>query len=250
MKEDNCKLVNYVQFGTEEYRDLTLPLEWINETCSDDPSRAVEKLKSHSYWRDFIKFKVSHSSNVETEKKNEINKVIDNITQDIVDQKHYSRFNKLVNLEKVEKARAKLVLNPSEASNVLKAVANWNQSDVKKELDDDMTKYYNDAMPRESLGNRDFTRFSHFVRFNLILSDKNRISSYKFRNVDFATRQRLWFPPGCDLSNLPEGFDPHKEPSPTRPPSAWVVQVPGITFSYELSEVTFYWFRLNFWLER
>ena len=229
-KDDKFRLKQNVDFSSKDHRDVTYPLEWINETCSDNPPRAVEKLKSHSYWRDFLKLKVTKSS-VSTKKKVELNNVIDSISKDINDQKVYRRFNILVNNETVEKRRAKQILNPDEATNVVNAVMTWNESDVKMELDKRMTNYYSDAMVKgkSKLRNREFTQFSHFVRFFFILSDKNRIGVYKFRNVDFSSRSRVWFPDGCDLDTLPKGYNPHKQPFPGKPPSAWVMQVPGIT---------------------
>ena len=230
-KDDSFRLKQNLDFSSKDYRDPDFPLDWINATCSDNPSRAVEKLKSHGYWRDFLKLKVSKSS-VSTKRKTELNNVIDGITKDITDQRVYRRFQILLNDEAVEKKRAKQTLNPDEASTIVNAVKTWNESDVKKNLDIKMTNYYDDARVKgkDKLRNREFTQFSHYVRFTLILSDKNRISTYKFRNVDFASNNPVWFPDGCDLSNLPIGYNPHQPPSPDKPPSAWVMQVPGTTF--------------------
>ena len=229
LQDDKFRLVQNVDFASKDYRDVVFPVPWIIETCSNDPNRAVEKLKSHSYWRDFVKLKVSNSS-ISTKRKNEVNKVIDTISEDIQDQKVYKRYNTLVNNETNEKRQAQLILNPEEASNVAHAVLKWNQSKEKQELDLRMTKYYNDAKMKgkDQLRNREFTQFSHFVRFCFILSDKNRITAYKFRNLDLASRSKVWFPDGCGLDSLPPGYNPHTEPSPNKPPSAWVMQVPGM----------------------
>ena len=230
-KDPSFKLEMNVNFGATNYRDIKFPLDWIQETTSEDPSRCVEKLKAHSKYRQFIKYKCGNS-NLPSSDKNVVVEFLDNVHKEVTAQNLYNKFSIQVNNEKIEKDRARMTLNPDSALNVANAVKVWNSSDIQREIQKEMTQLYaetikNKSLKEKAISNRKFTQFSHWVRFNLILSDKNRPAVYKFRNIDLVSNNEIWFPEGCDFDSLPPNWNIHARPSPNTPPSAYLLSLPG-----------------------
>ena len=231
-KDRNFKLEMNLNFGASDYRDIKFPLDWIKETTSEDPSRVVEKLKAHSRFRQYLKYKCGNS-NLPSSEKHVIVELLDGISKEITAQNLYNKYSIEVNNESVESKRARMTLDPDMAQKVAKAVKAWNNSEIQKEIQKDMTQLYEETLKKKSLNadaitNRKFTQFSHWVRFNLILSDKNRPSCYKFRNIDLISNAEVWFPEGCDFASIPPNWNIHVRPSPDTPPSATLLSLPGM----------------------
>ena len=234
-KDQSFKLEMHLKFGESVYRDVTFPLDWVQETTSENPSRCVEKLKAHSEYRQYVNYK-SGQSNLSSNEKNTITNYLSGISKEVNAQNLYNKFSVQVNNEHVEKVRAKMTLNPNSSENVANAVKVWNTSETQREIAEEMTKIYEDFVKmgeekEKKNVNRKFTQFAHWVRFNMVLSDKNRAATYRFRNIDFSSNTQVYFPEDCDFDSLPDGWNLHQPPSPDARPSAWLLTLPGMLLS-------------------
>ena len=230
-KDQTFKLEMHLKFGESDYRDVSFPLDWVQETTSENPSRCVEKLKAHAEYRQFVNYK-SGQSKLSSNEKNTITNYLSGLDKEIKAQNLFNKFTVQVNNEHVEKVRAKMTLNPDSSENVANAVKVWNNSETQREIAEEMTKIYEDFVKMEDdtvkkSVNRKFTQFAHWVRFNLVLSDKNRSGTYKFRNIDFSSNTEVYFPEDCDFDSLPDGWNLHQPQSADARPSAWLLSLPG-----------------------
>ena len=233
-KNKDFFLDRLLAFKSDDFLTLKFPLEWIKSTCDNNPSRAVEKLKSHKFIRDFVKSKAEDSTDFggTTEdilKRNLIIEGIDRIAREIASKGLYAQYDKLLKIENVEKRQARMTANPSEAFNVARAVETWNESKESKEREHHFLKIYEDFMESKQPKSRGFTTFGHYSRFRLEISDKSRPCSYnQLLNSDIAAAQKLYWPEGyTGFGDLPPGWNENVPPTPNTKPSAWSITVSG-----------------------
>ena len=75
--------------------------------------------------------------------------------------------------------------------------------------------------------------------FNLILSDGQRVGTYKITNSDFMKRQKLYLPDGYyDFMNLPDNWKITEPPSEGAEPSLYILRLSGQTANIKGSKAT------------
>ena len=220
-------------FKSEDFLALKFPLGWLKATCPDDPSRAMEKLKSHKFLRDYLKSSIDKTnfggSTDDLMKKSLILEGIERISREIISQGLFGEYRRLMQIETVEKRQAKLTVNPSEAHNVANAVTSWNRSKESEERELHFLKIYEDMMSSRDIKSRPFTTLGHYVRFRFAIADKSRPGSYHLLNSDISSCKKLWWPEGyTGFNDLPSGWDENIPPSPGALPSSWSITVSGI----------------------
>ena len=213
-------------------KQLKHPLQWVQETSDGNPGRAVEKLKSHAAFREFLLHKLGNTDMADNfemiTKKMGLRDGIDLIDRSITQEKLFAQYGKLLNNERVEARAAKFVLNPNRTQDESDSVSNWNKSDEAQKAADHHLNVYNHAMAKGSIKGRAFNSFANYVRFLLCLSDKNRAGATKFYNRHFHNRQKQYYPTGYDgFACLPEGWNTNVPPSPGEEPSQWLIRIPG-----------------------
>ena len=60
------------------------------------------------------------------------------------------------------------------------------------------------------------------------MTDRNRSSGYRFKNSDFSSRKKVWFPPGHNsvkFDGLPEDWNMFAEPADGREADAWTMDL-------------------------
>lgn len=231
-KNPEFNLSRLLCFQEEDFLHLASPLDWIKETCPNYPSRAEEKLKSHSVIREFIQScveNVNFGGSIEGMlKRTLILEGLAKITKDIASRSIYAELKQAIRVETTEKRHAKLTLNPSEAVNVANAVANWNKSEEGKAKELEFKKIYEDSMDSKTMKSRPFTQLGHFVKFKCCITDKNRPGSYQLLNSDVSSCIKQYWPENYSgFGQLPSGWDPNVQPSPETKPSAYVIFIPG-----------------------
>ena len=77
----------------------------------------------------------------------------------------------------------------------------WNHSQTKMQLDFEYEDIYERSMETGKISGRDFTKWSNWTRFNMMLSDKGRAGVYEFTNEDFVSRIKMYFPLDYDDFN-------------------------------------------------
>ena len=233
-KDESFSLKRNVSFTSDNYLDIKNPLEWLQQ-IEDQPgsaSRCKEKLKAHSAYRDYVKYKVENSSlgaRVEDYvRKRAISDGLDAITQFIATKGIYSQLKSVENREKVEYESAKLRVEPDAALKEASAVTVWNNS---QEAKDEMLKFdriYEESMKKEKVGNMNLASFAHFCLFNVVKADKQRSSTYTFTNQNFIDRFPMFLPEGyTDFNNLPTDWNIHQPPSENASPDAYQIRLSG-----------------------
>lgn len=231
-KNPDFNLNRLISFQEEDFLHLASPLDWIKETCPNYPSRAEEKLKSHSVFREFIQScveNVNFGGSIEGMLKRTL--ILDGlarITKDIASRSIYADLKQAIRVETTEKRHAKLTLNPSEAHNVANAVLKWNTSEEGKAKELEFKKIYEDSMDSRTMKSRPFTQLGHFVKFKCCITDKNRPGSYQLLNLDVSSCKKQYWPENYSgFGQLPSGWDPNVQPSPEAKPSAYIIFIPG-----------------------
>ena len=235
-KENNeFFLDRLLAFKSDDYLAPKFPLDWIQATCSNDPSRAVEMLKAHKIMRDFLKETIDKTdfggSTDDMLKKTLILDGIEKISREIQSKGLFASYAALIKIETAEKRQARMLINPSEAHNVARAVTKWNESEESREREAHFIQICQDAVKSGQIKSRAFTTLGHYVRFRMEIIDKNRPNSYRLLNSDIATAKKLYWPEGyTGFGDLPDGWDENVSPSAGTEPSAYSITVPGKTF--------------------
>ena len=186
-----------------EVKDPTITGGWLQSIAGPsgkaEPSRRKEMLKAHARWRSYTKEKLEDTdlgfTGEALYKKEILLKNLDKITEKISVKKVFSQLSKLENQARTQKLRAREIVYPSQNFSEQTAVKRWFQSDKAKEEDEACLKIYKKAMSGNKLGSKEFNRFANYCRFTLALEDRNRRSTYNFKNTDFAARTPKWLPP-------------------------------------------------------
>ena len=109
----------------------------------------------------------------------------------------------------------------------------------KMAIEEDLETIYENAVAKNQLSGKDFTRWSHWCRFCLFLSDKNRVGTYNFDNESFILRLPLWFLKDySELNKLPLSYDPYEKPVGSPPPTNYAIKVTGNEEGIKLQEGT------------
>ena len=231
-KDPNFHLCDFTDFNGVNCKELKNPLDWIQENCTENPNRALEKLRAHSAFREYLLFKLSNTdmagSFEKIAKKIGLREGLEGITKAIADTKLYSRYQKAANNERAEVKEARFVLDPTHTNREANSIRTWHQSDEGKDEAEKQKQIYTQAMKDKTINPRQFNSFANYVRFLLCLCDKNRAGGYSFQNKHFYARQKQYYPDGYDsFAKLPEGWDSNIQPSADSEPSMWILRLPG-----------------------
>ena len=231
--------------GFLEVSDPTTSSGWIRSIGGPDgksnPGRRKEQLKSHARFRDFVEEKVKQTqfgtTGAELFRKENVINNLKSVTANIKKKGTFGALAKLENLERNERLKAREVLNPGVDFKELNSVKDWFHSDLAQEEEKANLRNYDKCITGQKLGDKEFLKFSNWVRFSVALEDRNRRSVYNFSNGEFSERRPKWLPKGKsedEISNyifqkLPEGWNPDISPlGDDEEPSCWVVNVsPG-----------------------
>ena len=240
-KEDPTYLLSrHLDITAVDLLEVKDPKDWIDSvggsTGSKNPSRRKEKLKAHAKWREFVKDQIEEQRDFEPSlenlmKKDLIVKRLDKIGAKIADRQTFTQLSQLETQERLERLKAKEILNPSHSYNETNSVEVWFNSQEAMKEEDECIKIWEKAMAGRKIGSREFTKFATWTRFTVALEDKNRRSVYNFSNKDFRMRCKKWLPePGNEVDQiqlLPEQWNPDIPPKDTTEPSCWVLKLTG-----------------------
>ena len=247
-KTEHYSLACYFNPDSEhflEVEDPSVTNGWIQEiggkSGKENPGRRKEKLKSHARWRDFVAEKIqgfNFGSSAEAFYRKEM--MIKNIEQITVKIKRKQIFSKLTKLEeqnRIEKLKAKSVINPNNSYLEQKAVKQWYLSQEAKDEERECMKIYDKSIAGASIGSKEFLRFANWSRFSLVLDDRNRRGVYNFSNKVFGERVPKWLPPSTsdDSSEdvvdkflvLPDNWNADSPPTEGAEPSCYVINMSG-----------------------
>ena len=209
--DDNFVLTQFIDFEEETFKSLNHPGDWIKTTFNDIGSKAIERLKAHAALRSYILYEADKLENLEL--KNEIFKGCTRIKEQIANEKLFKKYGKVYTYAKNKLENAKMVLKTNRKTKVKNLISIWNQSENKLQLEQEYESIYNRSIETQKINAKDFTKWSHWCRFNLMLSDKGRSGSYDFTNNDYQSRLPMYFPIGYeDFSTLPTDYDVYEKP--------------------------------------
>ena len=100
-------------------------------------------------------------------RKSLIEKDLEGIGESLKKEKVLSKLNVLIDQEKHEKDQAKKILSPDNNFNEQTSVEKWFQSDVWADINERMSKVYDEAMMKNSITSADFLEFGLTTRFIL-----------------------------------------------------------------------------------
>lgn len=234
------RLLNPTSSEFLELEDPTIVGGWLQSMGGDDgknePGIQIQMLKDHSNLREFLIGKMKQiecGNSVESHLLRD--KVIDhlkNISETIKKKKLMIKLKRLDDQLRVEKLKAKRVLNPEEEYNAQVAVETWFKSNESKELERECDRIYQNCMAGLKIGPRSFVKYANHVRFNLVLHDRNRMGVYSFTNKDFAERKPKFLPhesffPEDGFKSLPSDWNPDCAPYDGAEPSCYVMELTG-----------------------
>ena len=181
-------------FNDDNFKPMTTPGAWIIDSCGRDGSKAIERLKSHSYLRNYIEFCVDSydGSAAFQEKKQLIKTNLSNITKQVTNGKMYKRYGKLANNHKQDIQKADKILNPSKVTALTNCVRVWYNSTERAESDREFEFLYQEAMNQNYISQSNLTRWSQYARINLVFSDRSRNGAYRFTVQDYLNRTPQW----------------------------------------------------------
>ena len=169
-KNDEFSLELYRKFHSNQFRHLTYPLDWLLDTCGDDGSKGLERLKSHSYLRSYILYEVSQlESDTDSTLKHDVRLNIEAVANQITSSNLYKRFKNKEKTMRNKKANAQLILQPSKTVNIEQLVKTWNASFQKSELDKDYNFIYENSMKTKEISVRNLTKYSQYSRITLMM---------------------------------------------------------------------------------
>ena len=231
-KDQDFRLKNLTDFSSNECKELIHPLDWIQESCPENPNRAIEKLRAHSAFREYLLFVLSSTNMAGSfelmAKKTGLRDGLEQISKSIADAKLYKQYEKRMNNERAEEKEARFVVDPSHTDKEANSIKTWHESEKGKEIANKQKSVYSKAIKDRTIQARAFNSFANYVRFLLCLQDKNRAGGYSFHNKHFYARQKLYYPEGySSFANLPDGWDPNTPPTPNAEPSMVILRLPG-----------------------
>ena len=224
----NFNLLSLLSFDSDNFCSLKYPLDWI-EATGGKASRKSEKLKSHSALRKFILYKLSNyaAGSLEAlQKKALIKENLNSIEEEITRLKLGSKYTAEEANEKSEVDKAQMVLDPNFTNKIIEAVAKWNNSAKKEEIEREMIQIYDETMKTRKIKKMSFNKFCNYVKFYNCITDKSRMGSYNYKNKDVASMLRIYFPDGyTSFEELPPNWNVNQPGYEGQTPSAYVIKV-------------------------
>ena len=229
---ENFSLENLRSFTSDEFHSLRHPRDWLVDTCGEDGCKGTERLKSHAALRKFLAYSVDKYDNsaLFESKKKLIRDNLEFISKDVTNGRLFKKYKKLEENFNQECERAKRIVNPSLDHNIQNCVVKWNNSFQKEELDRDHQFIYQEAIQNKFITPTNLTKYSHYARMCLCLSDKSRQGAYKFKFQHYLDKLPQYYPKGyTDFEALPPDWDPNERPmdNPDAEASVWLITVPG-----------------------
>ena len=219
-------LENLVDFEGPNYKSLKYPGDWIHETHDADTTKSTERLKAHASLRLYLQHKASKLENIA--KRNEVFGGCKTIEELIAKEKLFKKYELIYNFKKIRLDNAKLAVNASKQHLIQNVLILWNQTECKKQLQEEYEEMYNTARIAGEIRGSKFTKWSHWCRFNMMLVDKGRAGVYNFRNEDWYSRQAMYFPEGYDdFNKLPAGYNPFIKPTEDAEPTNYAIRLSG-----------------------
>ena len=234
-KNPNFRMRDHYAFNSSNYKILEHPLDWIEDPneIESNPESQLEKLKAHAQYRQFLRYKLDtevFEEDASLTKSRNIGDVLDRIDRSINQQKLFKKYNILINQNKVARDNAKLRLDPNKHLNEVDCVRRWHESDISAKLTDEYEKIYQESVKNNRIGSRTLSKWCGWSKFNLILSDGQRVGTYGFTNDDFVNRQKLYLPEGYhDFLNLPHDWKVTEPPFEGADPSMYILRLTGKT---------------------
>ena len=223
-----------------EIEDPTIADGWFQSVGGHDgknaPGIQLQMLKDHKHLREYVLDKIrkkecGNSSEAYLVKDKVLNHIKD-IEETIKKKKLVKKLKRLDDQCRLEKLKAKSLLNPQEDYNAQVAVDAWFKSEESKKLEAECDQIYRNVMEGAKIGPRSFTKHTNFTRFYLVLHSRNRIGTLNFTNKDFAERKPKYLPndtfyPEDDFKSLPDDWNPDVAPYEGAEPSCWVIELTG-----------------------
>ena len=220
------KLSQFLRFDCKQYKHLQFPGNWLDDTVQENGYKGSERLKAHSDLRKFILNQAQYIENLELRIK--IRENMEEIEKQIKKEKRYKKYEKKAKLTKMKIDNAKIIIDASQQHKAQHIVKLWNDSNIKKELDSENKKIYENAIKSKKISGKNFTKYSQWVRFNVFMADKGRSSVYGFNNEQFISRIKMWFPESyIEYNELPPSYDPYIKPTGDPEPTNYVIRISG-----------------------
>lgn len=232
-KDKSFSLEDLRSFESENFVNLSYPIDWLVDTVGTDGNKGLDRLKSHQDLRSFIEYSVDQYSSTQdfASKKQAVRDNLASIEKQMSKNRLWNKYTKLSNCDKQDRDKAKKILDPSLTLKIKTCVKTWNDSLEKEEEDRDFNHIYEEAICQKYISKRNFTSWAHYARINLCLSDKSRQSSYKFKLCDYYDRIPQWYPAGYHgFGDLPADWNPNEAPSDNNDaePSVWIINITGM----------------------
>ena len=170
-KNGQFKLQNWISFNQETFCHLKYPLDWLTSTCVKNGSKGCERLKAHSWIRNFIEYKVDQVGDNEnlSNIKATVRENIQAINKQITKNKLFPKYSSLANQATKDKKRAHHLLKPSQPINIEYIVSKWSSSLEKEETDRDFQFIYDTAIENNHISISNLTRYAIYSRLMLLL---------------------------------------------------------------------------------
>ena len=234
-KHENFTLNQLIDFEGPNFLPLDHPGEWIRSTYNEVSGKAVERLKCHASLRNYVQHKAEQLKNLEL--KNEIFNGCRRIQEQIANERLYKKYRQMYECSKNRLKNAKMVLKTSQGSKIQNLMYLWNHSQTKMQLDFEYEDIYERSMETGKISGRDFTKWSNWTRFNMMLSDKGRAGVYEFTNEDFVSRIKMYFPLDYDdFNRLPPSHNPFEKPYSNPEPTNYAIQLSGDLASIKMHD--------------
>ena len=241
-RDENFKLEQFIDFNNERFRELGDPTDWIMSiagvTGKENPDDRIAMDKAWKRFNLFIKDQLINSRPPVESDVNLLHRfhyVINNLDTIYkkTDKGKVSSAAKVVsNLNKRERENAEEYASPNKRLLEKDATKKWFNSEIYKEELATITNIWKEAINEEKISKKNFTRLGMFVKFQLMLTSKNRPSVFKFTNQQYLMRSSLWLneDSSASLESLLQLSDYPTEPpkdNPNKPPNSWIIKLSG-----------------------
>ena len=240
-KDPYFKLEHLIKFDCPDFRELEDPTDWImslaGPTGKENPDDRVEMIKAWKRFNLFIKEELIKSRpNIDKDVHDLMRfrfvlDSLDSLYKKIDKSKMMSAAKVLSNVNKRERENREEFLSPSKRLAETDVTKNWFKSDIYRSELDKITTIWKDIMnKKKKIGKKEFNRLAYFVKFQLMLTSKNRNSCYKFTNDQYGMRSGLWIPDDqrATFDSLPsEYISEAPQENPDKPANCWIIKLSG-----------------------
>ena len=216
------------------------PVLWISTAAGADktsnPLRQKEQLKLHKRLREYILYVMNQTTfdGNEVLQTLVVNQRLQAIDHELDSLKIYKKCTDLYEKEKAKTKRMKMIINPSGNQLEYSSVRKWFTSEDSKQLEAEVREICKEALESKTIKAVNFNKVANTVRFTLAILDKNRPSSYKFKQMDYMSKRPIWLPDGdkylWSLDSLPDDWNMFRNPDPDDnnvPPTCFVITLDG-----------------------